>query len=81
VGVALVGQIFFASLGDIGTLFKSGPSAVHAAFSDSAAVSTWYQIVSFGLVILLVFLLKARGPAQGHGSAPATSAPPVPMEA
>jgi len=77
IGVALVGQIFFARLGDIGALFKSGPSAVHAAFSDAAATSTWYQIVSFGLVIVLIFLLKARGQAQGHGSAPAA----VPMEA
>jgi hypothetical protein len=33
-------------------------------------------------VVLLVFLLKARGPNQGHGSAPAQAAPPaVAMEA
>lgn len=81
VGVALVGQIFFASLGDVGTLFKSGPGTVHAAFSVAAAASTWYQIVSFGLVVLLVFLLKARGPAQGHGTAPAPAVPPIPAEA
>ncbi len=66
IGVALVGQIFIASLGDIGTLFKSGPSVVHAAFSDSAATSIWYQIVSFGLVIVLIFFLKAHGTAVAY---------------
>ena len=82
VGVALVGEIFFTRLGDIGTLFRTGPAAVHAAFADSASLSTWYQIVSFGLVIALVFLLKPRGTAQGHGSASAHAAPPpVPVEA
>ncbi|MEO8757626.1 MAG: DHA2 family efflux MFS transporter permease subunit [Devosia sp.] len=80
VGVALVGEIFFSNLGNIGDLFKAGPAAVHAAFANSAATATWFQIASFGLVILLVFLLKARGPAQSHGGAPA-HATPIPAEA
>jgi len=81
IGVALVGQIFFTSLGDIGGLFQTGPAAVHAGFASAAATATWYQIVSFALVIALVFFLKGRKPAQGQGSAPAHAAPPVPVEA
>jgi EmrB/QacA subfamily drug resistance transporter len=81
VGVALVGQIFFASLGDIGGLFRSGPAAVHQAFASSAATATWYQIASFGVVVLLVFLLKAR-PHQGQGNRTQQAAPPaIPAEA
>jgi MFS family permease len=76
VGVALVGEIFFTSLGDIAGLFKAGPSAVHAAFASSAALASWYQIGTFSLVVLLVWFLKARGPTQGYGSAPAQAAPP-----
>ncbi len=80
IGVALVGQIFFANLGDLGTLFQQGPAAVHAAFSSSAATAFWYQIATFGSVIVLIFLLKARSPTSGQGStrAPAT---PMPVEA
>ena len=80
VGVALVGEIFFASLGDINALFAAGPATVHQAFASSAATATWYQIISFALVILLIFLLKARGPQQGQG-AHAPSAPSLPAEA
>jgi len=82
VGVALVGEIFFSQLGDIGALFKAGPTAVHEAFASSAATATWYQIASFGLVVLLVFLLKGRGPQQGQGGSPArANPPPVAVEA
>ena len=84
VGVALVGEIFFTALGDIPSLFQQGPAAVHAAFANSAATASWYQIATFGAVAVLVWTLKARGPqqAQGQGSAPAqASPPPVPMEA
>ena len=82
VGVALTGQIFFSNLGTIQDLFKAGPAAVHAAFASSAATAMWFQIATFAAVLVLVFLLKARGPQQqqGHGGAPA-SAPPVPVEA
>jgi EmrB/QacA subfamily drug resistance transporter len=80
IGVALVGELFFANLGPFADLFKAGPTAVHEAFSNSAAIATWYQIISFALVALLIFLLRARGPAQG--GQPARSAPPsVPAEA
>jgi EmrB/QacA subfamily drug resistance transporter len=78
IGVALVGQIFFASLGDVGTLFRTGPAAVHAAFARSAATATWYQIVSFALVIALVFLLRPRAPQPQRMPAPGT---PVALEA
>ena len=82
IGVALVGEIFFSSLGDIGALFRSGPQAVHAAFASATASATWFQIASFAIVGLLIFLLKARGPQQQQGQgggAPAT--PPMPAEA
>lgn len=59
IGVALVGTVFFGSLGDIRALFMQGPAAVHAAFASAAADATWYQIATFGSVIVLVF------PAQG----------------
>ena len=78
IGVALVGQIFFASLGDVGTLFRTGPAAVHAAFASSAATSTWYQILNFALVIPLVYLLPPRAPQPQRKTAPGT---PVALEA
>jgi len=81
IGVALVGEIFFGSLGDIGALFRSGPQAVHAAFASSAASATWFQIASFAIVGLLIFLLKARGPQQQQGQGGGAPATPVPAEA
>jgi EmrB/QacA subfamily drug resistance transporter len=81
IGVALVGEIFFSNLGDIPSLFQAGAAKVHESFSASAATATWYQIVSFALVIGLIFLLKARGPQQGQGGGHAPAAPPVPAEA
>lgn len=82
IGVALVGEVFFTSLGDIPTLFQQGPAAVHASFASSAATAAWYQIICFAAVALLVWFLKSRGPTQpGSGRAPAEAAPPVPMEA
>lgn len=79
IGVALVGEIFFSNLGEIGDLFKQGPAVVHQAFISATATATWYQVVSFALVVALIFLLKARGPLQGQGHAP--SSPPIPVEA
>jgi MFS family permease len=83
IGVALVGEIFFTTLGDIPSLFKQGPVAVHAGFANAVALASWYQIICYVAVALLIWGLKARGPqqAQGQGSAPAQAAPPVPMEA
>jgi len=76
IGVALIGQIFF-------TLLEGardwGATSMHEAFTVSAATATWYQIASFGLVFLLVFLIRGRG-AAGQGGAPAV-APPALAEA
>jgi EmrB/QacA subfamily drug resistance transporter len=68
IGVALIGQIFFSSLEGARDW---GATSMHQAFSVSAATATWYLVGSFGLVFLLVFLLKARGPGQGYSPAPA----------
>ena len=76
VGVALIGQIFFSMLEGARDW---GATSMHEAFAVSAATATWYQIASFGLVFLLVFLLKGKDTDQGHGAR--APAPPVPMEA
>jgi EmrB/QacA subfamily drug resistance transporter len=76
IGVELIGQIFFSLLE---SAREWGATSVHEAFTVSAASATWYQIASFGLVFLLVFLIRGR-PSAGQGSAPA-AAQPIPMEA
>jgi fucose permease len=76
IGVALIGQIFFSMLEGARDW---GATSMHQAFTVSAATATWYQIASFGLVFLLVFLIKGRGNAPSQG-APA-AAPPVAVEA
>lgn len=76
VGVALIGQIFFSMLEGARDW---GATSMHEAFAVSAATATWYQICSFGLVFLLVFLIRSRG-AGGQGGAPAV-APPALAEA
>jgi EmrB/QacA subfamily drug resistance transporter len=76
IGVALVGEIFFTQLAGN---FAAGASAA-SAFADAAAPAIVYQIVSFGLVVVLVPFLKIKPPAQpGEHRAPA--APPVTVEA
>ena len=75
IGVALVGELFFPRLI---SGFAAG-EAPQAVFSSAASVAVIYQIVSFGLVVVLVPFLKIKGPAQGSSGAPA--APPVPVEA
>ena len=74
IGVALVGQIFFGRLAE-GFASGQGP---HAAFVAAATPALLYQVVSFGLVALLVPFLKpmTRGPR--GGGAPAGA--PVPAE-
>jgi len=53
-GVALVGQIFFSQLaGNLAV--GNGPEA---AFGGAAALSLWYQVVAFGLVLALAFVFK-----------------------
>lgn len=80
VGVALVGEIFFTRLGDIATLFRSGPQAVHSGFAQATAAATWYQIASFALVILLIPLLKRASFGRAPGQSGAPQAPPVVVE-
>lgn len=71
-GIALVGEIFFTRLGNA---FAAG-AGPHAAFADSAALALWYQVASFGLVLVLALFFK------GPGSQPQVrSVPPVPVEA
>jgi EmrB/QacA subfamily drug resistance transporter len=74
IGVALIGQVFFSSLEGARDW---GATSLHQAFTVSAANAIWYLVGSFGLVFLLVFLLKVR-PRQGGAAA---TAPPVPAEA
>ncbi len=76
VGVALIGQIFFSMLEGAR---EWGATSVHEAFAASAATATWYQIGSFGLVFLLVFLLRCKGTDQGQGAR--VTPPPMPAEA
>ena len=78
IGVALVGEIFFTQLGDLGALFKAGPAAVHATFAAATSLAMWYQIVSFGVVMVLIFTLRAKSDAPG---APVSARPPMPVEA
>ncbi len=73
IGVALVGQVFFSMLADA---HDGGVTSTQAAFADAAAAATWYQIISFGLVLVLVLLLRVKDPAAGPGSA-RTPAPAV----
>jgi len=55
-GVALVGQIFFSQLAGN---FAAG-NGPEAAFGGAAALSLWYQVVSFGLVLALAFVFKGN---------------------
>ncbi len=65
-GVALVGQIFFAQLAN-NLAAGNGPEA---AFGDAAALAMWYQVVSFGLVLVLAFVFKGNSRvAEGQGGA------------
>jgi EmrB/QacA subfamily drug resistance transporter len=81
IGVALTGEIFFSHLGDIGGLFRQGMPAVHAGFAEAASTAIWYQVASFGLVLVLVLFVKVRSPNAGSGQMRAPAGPPVPAEA
>lgn len=63
-GVALVGELFFTTLGR-GMAAGSTP---HAAFANAAAFALWYQIAAFALVLILAFFFKA--PKRPMGFAP-----------
>lgn len=71
-GVALIGEIFFSQLG---AAFAGG-AAPTAAFSQSASLALWYQVISFGLVFLLAFRFKGPG-----GQKPTPAQQPVLVEA
>lgn len=59
-GVALVGQVFFSTLEGAGGWGATSPQA---AFAGAASLATWYQVASFGAVLLLVvLLLRVRDP-------------------
>lgn len=69
IGVALVGQIFFTQLS---AGFAAG-NPPHVAFAEAAGPAIIYQVVSFGLVVLLVPFLRIKGPpqaGQGREAAP-----------
>ena len=65
-GVALVGQIFFSQLA---SNFVLG-LAPNRAFADAAALALWYQVISFGLVLLLAFRFKPSAKQPGGQAAP-----------
>jgi len=70
-GVAIIGQIFFTSLANS----FAGGVGPNLAFAQAGALALWYQVISFGLVMLLAFVFK--GPtARREGAAPQ----PVPVE-
>ena len=75
-GVALVGEIFFTQLA---ANFAAG-DAPHVAFAEAAAPAIIYQIVSFGLVVVLVPFLRIKRPEQ-PGPGRAEAPPPVVAEA
>ncbi|UYN98157.1 MAG: DHA2 family efflux MFS transporter permease subunit [Devosia sp.] len=71
-GVALIGEIFFTHLSGA---FATGATP-QSAFAESAALALWYQVISFGLVLVLAFFFKGPGKQQ-----PAHPPVPVPAEA
>jgi EmrB/QacA subfamily drug resistance transporter len=71
-GVAITGQIFFATLA---TRIASG-TAPHPAYVASLTASLVYEAVAFGLVVVLVFFVKAPAMA-GHS---AERSRPVPVD-
>ncbi|MEO6395222.1 MAG: hypothetical protein ABIO40_04870, partial [Devosia sp.] len=75
IGVALVGEIFFTSLG-AGLASGANP---HAVFASSASLAILYVIVSFGSVAALVWLLRPLNLNRDTGTA--ATAPPVSAEA
>jgi MFS family permease len=71
-GVALIGEIFFTHLG---ASFASG-AGPQAAFAGATALALWYQVISFGLVLVLAFVFKGPGDRKQE-----RLAQPVPVEA
>jgi EmrB/QacA subfamily drug resistance transporter len=61
-GVAIIGQIFFTSLG---TGFAAGATQ-HAAFATASGLALWYVVASFALVLLLApFFRRPAAPQRG----------------
>ena len=63
-GVAIIGQIFFTTLGDS---FASGGTP-HAAFAGASALALWYVVGSFALVLLLSPFFKGPKGGQRQGA-------------
>jgi len=72
-GVAIIGEIFFTTLGNT---FATGGTP-HAAFSGASALALWYVVGSFALVLLLSPFFKGPKGGQGQGA----PAQPVLVEA
>jgi MFS family permease len=71
-GVALAGQIFFSALE---VAESGGATPVHAAFAGAATLASWYQVASFGTVlVLVVLLLRVREPDGAARAGPAVEA-------
>jgi len=75
-GIAITGEIFFASLQSS----FAGGSMPHPAFVASLGNALIYEIVAFGLVVLLVFFLKVPPQAMYTQRSGQPERPPVPVE-
>lgn len=63
-GVAIIGELFFGTLGTS----MAGGAAPHAAFAEAGSLALWYQVISFALVFFLAFLFKAPSPRKQEGA-------------
>jgi EmrB/QacA subfamily drug resistance transporter len=74
-GVAVTGQIFFASL-QSGLASGGEP---HPAFVHSLSLALIYEVVAFGLVVVLTFFTRPPKPGAQSGQG-ASTARPVPVD-
>lgn len=72
-GIALIGQIFFSTLG---TGLASGETP-HAAFAEASSLALWYVIGAYALVFCMVPFFRNRTPQQGQRA----PSPPIAAEA
>jgi EmrB/QacA subfamily drug resistance transporter len=69
-GVALIGEIFFASL----QAARAAGSATHPAFVGAIGNALWYQVGAFLLVALMVPFLRPQQSVHGEERSPAVEA-------